>query len=217
MKLHPAGRPVVTRFLGAGIVLLLGPGLLDTALWLRPVGLVALGAALFLCWFYRDPERVSPAAAEAILSGADGKVIQIRELEHCLEIGGPARQISVFMSPLNVHVNRASIAGTVAAVVYRPGEYLMAFHEKSSELNEANLLVLEDARGRRVAQRQIAGFLARRVVCEVREGAALERGQRYGIIKLGSRMDHFLPLEAEPRVHVGDTVRAGESILGVWT
>jgi phosphatidylserine decarboxylase len=84
-------------------------------------------------------------------------------------------------------------------------------------LNEANLLVLEDARGRRVAQRQIAGFLARRVVCEVREGAALERGQRYGIIKLGSRMDHFLPLEAEPRVHVGDTVRAGESILGVWT
>lgn len=217
MRLHPAGRTVITRFTGAGILLLLIPRVLDSGLWLRPFGALALAAALFLCWFYRDPERSCAAGAEAVLSGADGKVIQIRELEHCEELGGPARQVSVFMSPLNVHVNRASIAGRVAAVVYRPGEYLMAFHEKSSELNEANLLVLEDERGRRVGQRQIAGFLARRVLCLVPEGASLERGQRYGIIKLGSRMDHFLPLEVEPRVRVGDTVRAGESILGVWT
>ncbi len=216
MRLHPAGRPVVSRFLGAGILLLLGPGLLDTALWLRPAGALAVAAGVFLAWFYRDPERQSAGGPAAILAGADGKVIQIRELAHCPEIDGPARQVSVFMSPLNVHVNRASVAGRVVSVVYRPGEYLMAFHEKSSELNEANLLVLEDGRGRRVAQRQIAGFLARRVVCEVAEGRELARGARYGIIKLGSRMDHFLPLSSTLRVQLGDRVRAGESILGEW-
>jgi len=216
-RLHPAGRPAVTRLLGAGIVLITVPGLFHTLEWLRPMGALLLAGGAFLAWFFRDPERVSGAGPEAVLSAADGKVIQIRQLEHCPELDGPATQVSVFMSPLNVHVNRAAVAGRVVRVDYRPGKYLMAFHEKSSELNEANLLVLEDERGRRVAHRQIAGFLARRVVCLVREGAALERGQRYGIIKLGSRMDHFLPPGVALRVGVGDRVAAGESILGEWT
>jgi phosphatidylserine decarboxylase len=216
-RLHPAGRPAVTRLLGAGIVLLTVPGLFHTAEWLRPVGALLVAAGAFLAWFYRDPGRSSGAGPEAVLSAADGKVIQIQQLEHCPELDGPATRVSVFMSPLNVHVNRAAVAGTVVRVEYRPGNYLMAFHEKSSDLNEANLLVLEDDQGRRVAHRQIAGFLARRVVCLVREGQRLERGQRYGIIKLGSRMDHFLPTGVVVRVELGDKVVAGESILGEWT
>lgn len=216
-RLHPAGRPVVTRLLGAGIVLLTVPGLFHIMEWLRPVGALLLAGGVFLAWFYRDPQRSSPAGPEAVLSAADGKVIQIVQHAHCPELDGPATQVSVFMSPLNVHVNRAAVAGRVVRVDYRPGKYLMAFHEKSSELNEANLLVLEDGRGRRVAHRQIAGFLARRVVCLVKEGALLERGQRYGIIKLGSRMDHFLPPQVALKVALGDKVAAGVSILGEWT
>ena len=217
MRLHPAGRPVVTRFLAIGILLLLVPALMDSLLWLRPLGGVSLAGGLFLCWFYRDPERAFSGGDQAIVAGADGKVIQVIQREHIPELGGPGTQVSIFMSPLNVHVNRAAMAGRVAQVVYRPGEYLMAFHEKSSELNEANLLVLEDAHGRRTAQRQIAGFLARRVVCLVKEGEELERGQRYGIIKLGSRMDHFLPAAVAVKVQVGNVLRAGESLLGEWT
>lgn len=217
MRLHPAGRPVVGRFLGAGITLTILPRLLDMWFWLQPVGVVVLAAGLFLCWFYRDPERRFTGGANALVSGADGKVIQVVQREHIPELGGPGTQVSVFMSPLNVHVNRAVMEGRVARVEYRPGDYLMAFHEKSSELNEANLLVLEDSQGRRTAQRQIAGFLARRVVCLVKEGDELKRGQRYGIIKLGSRMDHFLPATVQVRVQVGDKVRAGESLLGEWS
>ncbi len=142
MRLHPAGRPVVTRFLAIGILLLLVPALMDSLLWLRPLGGVSLAGGLFLCWFYRDPERAFSGGDQAIVAGADGKVIQVIQREHIPELGGPGTQVSIFMSPLNVHVNRAAMAGRVAQVVYRPGEYLMAFHEKSSELNEANLLVL---------------------------------------------------------------------------
>jgi len=217
MRIHPAGRPVVSRFLGAGILLLLVPRLLGMAFWLQPLGALALAGGLFLCWFYRDPERRDTFADKAIVAGADGRVIQVVERDHIPELGGPGTQVSIFMSPLNVHVNRAAVSGRVARVEYRPGEYLMAFHEKSSELNEANLLVLEDAQGRRTAQRQIAGFLARRVVCLVKEGDVLQRGQRYGIIKLGSRMDHFLPAAVKVRVGVGQNLRAGESLLGEWT
>lgn len=217
MRIHPAGRPVVTGFLAAGILLLLLPALLDSPRWLWPLGAIALAGGLFLCWFYRDPERSFAGEGKALVSGADGKVIQVLSRDHIPELDGPGTQVSIFMSPLNVHVNRAAMSGRVVQVVYRPGEYLMAFHEKSSELNEANLLVLEDELGRRTAQRQIAGFLARRVVCLVKEGEELQRGQRYGIIKLGSRMDHFLPASVAVKVQVGDVLRAGESLLGEWT
>ena len=223
MILHPAGQPPILRLLSVSVLLLLfgnwcGECAPLLPSWLfRLAGTLAFVASLFLMWFYRDPERQTEAPTEALLCGADGKVIQILQRDYLPELDGPGTQISVFMNPLNVHVNRAAMAGRVARVDYRPGRYLMAFHEKSSELNEACLLVLEDGRGRRTAQRQIAGFLARRVVCTAQEGQELARGQRYGIIKLGSRMDHFLPAGVKVRVKRGDRVRAGQTILGEWT
>lgn len=184
-----------------------------------PAAAGALGLLFFL-WFFRDPERSGPDNPAGILSGADGKVLEVRELEHCEWLEGPAWQVSVFMSPFDVHVNRASIPGIVREIRYRPGKYLMAFHPKSSELNEASTLVLEGegaAEGRRVAQTQIAGFLARRIVGWTATGESLARGQRYGGIKLGSRMDHFLPAGTRILVRPGQRVRAGETLIGEWT
>ncbi|MDP2360533.1 MAG: phosphatidylserine decarboxylase [bacterium] len=223
MIIHSAGHPPILRLLTLSVLLLvlgdLGMAFLHCfprALMHVP-GLLVFLAALFLMWFYRDPERRATAPPGALLAGADGRVIQVLRREHIPELGGPGTQVSIFMSPLDVHVNRVAAAGRVAAVDYRPGKYLMAFHEKSSELNEACLLVIEDEAGRRTAQRQIAGFLARRVVCSVEPGQRLERGQRYGIIKLGSRMDHFLPAAVRVDLRTGQRVKAGESILGEWT
>lgn len=215
MRIHPAGLRMilVPLALGAVCVAAAVPG----PAWLNLASLPLFLAGLFFLWFFRDPERSSTAGPDALLAAADGRVIQLRHLEHCPELDGPATLLSVFMSPLNVHVNRAAVAGRAVAVDYRPGDYLMAFHEKASELNEACLLTLEDERGRRVGLRQIAGFLARRVVCPVQVGQSFERGERYGLIKLGSRLDHFLPPAVRPVVAVGDRVKAGETVIGEWT
>jgi phosphatidylserine decarboxylase len=214
MGIHPAGRTMILTplALAAGLALASLPG----PAWLLGLALPCGLAGLFLLWFFRDPERSCTAGPGALVAAADGRVIGIDTLAHCPELGGPGQRISVFMSPFNVHVNRAAIAGEVLAVDYRPGAYLMAFHEKASELNEACLLTLRDEKGRRVALRQIAGFLARRVVCPVRPGERFERGQRYGIIKLGSRLDHFLPPAVHLRVALGDRVKAGETVIGEW-
>ncbi|MCA9782663.1 MAG: phosphatidylserine decarboxylase family protein [Candidatus Delongbacteria bacterium] len=216
VTLHPQGRTPVATFLLLALVS--GWGVVSVGNWFWLPTLLFAFLGLFLAWFFRDPERHSDAAPGAVLSGADGRVIQIRQLESCAWFEGPAVQVSVFMSPLNVHVNRASLAGTVVRVEYRPGAYLMAFNEKSSELNEASTLVLDvlDSRGmpRRIAQTQIAGFLARRIVGWVQPGQSLARGERYGMIKLGSRMDHFLPADARIQVNLGDRVLAGNTQIG---
>lgn len=216
MKLHPEGRMPVSMLLLPGLLCAVVAATGSGWFWLPAVFCIALG--LFLAWFFRDPERAGTAGPGGILSGADGRVIQILKLDSCPWFEGPAVQVSVFMSPLNVHVNRACQDGTVHDVVYRPGRYLMAFNEKSSELNEASTLVLDirDSRGntRRVAQTQIAGFLARRIVGWVAPGQTLTRGERYGMIKLGSRMDHFLPADVRLTVAVGDTVLAGSTQIG---
>ena len=170
MRVHPAGKRMilVPLAVGAALVAAAVPG----PRWLDWASLPFFAAGLFLLWFFRDPERGSAAGPGAVLAAADGRVIQVKPLEHCAELGGPATLVSVFMSPLDVHVNRASVAGRAVAVDYRSGDYLMAFHEKASELNEACLLTLEDGQGRRVGLRQIAGFLARRVVCPVQPARA---------------------------------------------
>lgn len=216
MSLHPQGRGPVALFLLPG--LLCGVVAFTGSPWFLLPGVLLVAMGLFLAWFFRDPERQGPGEPGAILSGADGRVIQILQLPACPWFEGPALQVSVFMSPLNVHVNRASVQGTVQQVVYRPGRYLMAFNEKSSELNEASTLVLEfrdpEGRTRRLAQTQIAGFLARRIVGWVEPGQNLARGERYGMIKLGSRMDHFLPADTRLLVTVGDRVLAGHTRIG---
>jgi phosphatidylserine decarboxylase len=167
------------------------------------VGLVlTVGVALF----FRDPERIIPQSPETIVSPADGRIMEI------VPENTQARRISIFLSVWDVHVNRAPYGGTVRTVVYTPGKFLAAYRPEASRLNEANTVTLED-HGRTFVVKQIAGVLARRIVCRVRPGDVLEKGQRYGLIRFGSRTDLLLPATAELVVRVGDVVRGGETVL----
>jgi phosphatidylserine decarboxylase len=163
--------------------------------------------------FFRDPERPIPAEPHAIVSPADGLVVQLVEEEFD---GRPVRRLSIFMSPLDVHVNRAPIAGTIKAINYKKGAFRVASQDLASVENEQNVFVLEGEQGQ-VVVKQIAGLLARRIVFWKRLGDLLARGERVGMIKFGSRVDIMVAPAVEWRVKVGDRVRAGSSILGTTT
>lgn len=179
--------------------------------WFGPV-VIAFGAVLFLftLWFFRDPNRVITDVDDwTLLSPADGKVVVIQDIEEPLYLKGPAKQISIFLSPLNVHVNRIPIGGTIEYDQYVPGDYLVAWHEKASELNERSQLGVRHASGQKILFKQIAGAVARRIVYHVTTGDDVETGQRYGIVKFGSRMDILVPPDAEVLVSLGDKVQGG--------
>lgn len=156
--------------------------------------------------FFRDPERLVPQTPETVVSPADGRVMEI-VTEHA-----QARRISIFLSLWDVHINRAPYGGIVQNVVYTPGAFLAAYRQEASLVNEANTVTIA-GHGQEFIVKQIAGVLARRIVCRVRPGDTLEKGQRYGLIRFGSRTDVLLPATAEIAVHVGETVRGGETIL----
>jgi len=162
--------------------------------------------------FFRDPDRNPPAGEDLILSPADGRLIEIRETKGN-GAAEPGTRLSIFMSPLDVHVNRAPVRGTVEDVEYKKGQFIAAYKESSSENNEHNALTLVDPRGVRLRVVQIAGVVARRIVCKVRKGDVLEAGQRFGIIMFGSRVDVFLPPGARLEVSEGQRVKGGETIL----
>ena len=193
---------------------------LAIALILLVFGLVWLAAgvliiAIAIGAFFRDPERIPASPENAILSAADGKVTDIRECPLPGDQSGERfRRVSVFMSPLNVHVNRAPAGGAVVAVAHTPGEFRAAFRDDANEHNERNLITFADAAGRRYAIMQIAGYLARRIVCRIRPDDRVARGQRVGLIMFGSRVDHFMPLAFRVTVSMGDRVSAGESVIG---
>jgi phosphatidylserine decarboxylase len=169
---------------------------------------IAIGA------FFRDPDRLTVAASQAVLSAADGKVVDVSEMP--LPGGSEKRfhRVSVFMSPIEVHVNRAPVSGRILEVTHMAGEFRAAYRDDASEHNERNFILIEDSTGRRHAIMQVAGYLARRIVCRVRPDDLVERGQRVGMIMFGSRVDHFLPLDFQVKVVEGEHVRAGESIIG---
>ena len=169
--------------------------------------------ALFLLQFFRDPERTPEGGEETIVSPADGTVLSTGPAPESPP--GAARRISVFMSVFNCHVNRSPISGRLADYVYAPGRMLAAFHEKASIENEQNRIAIAGNRGE-VRFKQIAGALARRIVFRPRVGDALERGQRIGMIKFGSRVDLFVPDDAEILVTKNDKVRAGRTPLARW-
>lgn len=166
----------------------------------------------FTANFFRDPDRTPPAGENLVLSPADGKVIGVTEVEETEFLKAPAYQISVFMSPLNVHVNRNPISGQVAHLRYVPGEYFAAFEDKASEKNEQMIIGMENHKGR-VMFKQIAGFVARRIVCTLNLGDSVKAGERFGMIKFGSRVDVFVPRSATPNVQSGDKAVAGETVL----
>ncbi len=178
--------------------------------WMIAVPLVFL---LFMFYFFRDPERSTPENKNIFYSPADGKIIFIKETEENEFLNGRAIEVSIFMSPFDVHVNRAPCDGTVKAVKHYPGKFLAAFKQESSLSNEHITMLFETEHGK-IVVRQVAGFLARRAVCRVKPGDLLKQGQRYGIIKFSSRVDIFLPLNTRIKVKLNDKVKAGETVLG---
>jgi phosphatidylserine decarboxylase len=173
----------------------------------------AILAAFFL-FFFRDPDRSSDAADDAVLAPADGRVLVAGSAEAGAAPPGDWTQVSIFLSPMDVHVNRVPVSGTVKRVTYTPGRFVPAYRHDAGTVNERCETWIEH-RGETVIVRQIVGVLARRVVCRVEAGAPVHAGDRYGIMKFGSRMDVFLPISAEPRVKVGDFVRGGETVIAV--
>jgi len=193
----------------------LGLGIVAATLWqlTGSRGLTALPMvlALFFLWFFRDPERAVPTGPGEIVSPGDGVVTEADWIETS---AGSRFRLSIFLSVFDVHVNRAPVAGTVTAVEHREGRFLNAMKQESAVMNEQTLVVI-DAGGYEVSYKQIAGLLARRIVSSVKVGDRVERGQRVGLIKFGSRVDVLMPADAVPRVKNGARVRGGLTILAV--
>lgn len=188
-------------------------GIILALFGLHLLGVIVILAAAAIATFFRDPERFPARTVGVVISGADGKVTDISEAAIPGAPGIRFRRVAVFMSPLNVHVNRAPVGGEVLRVEHTPGEFRAAFRDDASERNERNLILFADAAGRRYGMMQVAGYLARRIVCRLRIHDRIEPGQRIGLIMFGSRVDHYFAPEFRVTVAIGDRVRAGESIL----
>jgi len=172
-------------------------------------------ASLFFMFFFRDPERSFTVEKGSVISPADGKVVFMSTVSESKYLGGECFKISIFMSPLDVHVNRAPLDCVINKIEYIPGRFLAADKGRASQENEQNALLLEAEGGRKLVMVQVAGFLARRIVCRARLGDRLYQGQRIGLIRMGSRVDLFLPSDFIPRVQLSDRVRAGQTTLGI--
>ena len=201
----------------AGIPLILA--LVASLIWpglhtFLPAGLLTTLFALLL-YFFRDPERTSPAGEGVFLAPADGRVVEVKQVHEPRFLQGEGLKIGIFMSLLDVHVNRVPVEGQVVLVEHVPGQFLQAFRPEASEVNEHNLVGLESRHGR-VLVKQVAGIMARRVVCWVRPGQKVQAGDRLGVVKFGSRVDLYLPPGAASAVRVGDRARGGVTVIGRW-
>jgi phosphatidylserine decarboxylase len=205
IKFAQEGYPFIGLFaVVTAVSLLLGP------LW---IALFPFVLTLFMAYFFRDPEREIPDGEGLIVAPADVKILVLQTVRESQYINNEVLQISIFMSPLNVHVNRAPCDGIVEKVIHTPGKFLSAFKPEASVQNE-NIAMTMSTKYGTILVRQIAGFIARRAVCRVAPGEALRRGDRYGVIKFSSRVDIFLPPTTIPKVRLGERVTAGETILG---
>jgi len=214
VRIAPEGRPfVITAFtlLAAGLALAwamsFGWWVVLPALW-APV-------ALWIPWFFRDPVRRGPRGGALILAPADGRVVAITEVDEPDFMKGRTRRISIFMNVFNVHVNRHPVDGVVAYRHYRAGKFLNATLDKASTDNEQSSLGVDAAKGRLLV-RQIAGLVARRIVTDPSEGDAVRQGERLGVIRFGSRLDTYIPVEAKVTVHVGDKTQGGVTAIAEW-
>ena len=205
---HRAGRPFI-----AGGVIAAAAGLLLGWWWLLWPGAVF---ALFSLYFFRDPERFPPARSSALVAPADGRVVSIARVAPPPELGlGPAPRwrVATFLSVLDVHVNRMPADGTVTRIAYRHGAFVSASLDKASDSNERNAVAVRLLDGRDIAVVQIAGLIARRIICQVREGDAVRAGARFGLIRFGSRTDLYLPEGVAPLVAEGQTMTGGETVI----
>lgn len=169
---------------------------------------------LFVTWFFRNPERKTPEDEKVVVSPADGRILKIEEVEEDAILKGKFKKISIFMNVFNVHVNRIPYPGSVKVIQYKKGKFFPANLDKASSLNERNSVLIKTDDGREILTIQIAGIIARRIVCWITEGIKIERGQRFGLIRFGSRLEVFLPLDSTISVKVGDRVKGGETPIG---
>jgi phosphatidylserine decarboxylase len=210
------GFSVLLRILGFALVVnvlvqvLVVNGTLKTA-----VLLISILFVFFVLYFFRDPTRVSPVGDHLILSPADGKIVHVGDANDQDFLGSESTEISIFLSPLNVHVNRIPISGKVRYFRYVSGDYLVAFHEKASEKNERTIIGIDNGKFK-VLMRQVAGFIARRIVCNLKVDDDVSAGERFGMIKFGSRVDVLIPTKADIKVSIDDRVVAGETVLAVY-
>jgi phosphatidylserine decarboxylase len=195
-------------FIAGAIVLAVVTWWFAGFLWSLPLWLIAI----FVIQFFRDPPREVPTLAAAVLSPADGRVVKVQRAQD-VYTEREALLISVFMNVFNVHSNRSPVDGAVESVVYSRGSFVNADLDKASSENERNAMVMRLASGERITVVQVAGLIARRILCYVKAGDKLARGQRYGFIRFGSRVDVYLPVTARPRVAVGDIVYATTTVL----
>ncbi len=209
--MHPEGRKFVAIFAAVTAALF----------WLTPIlGWIGVGLTVWCYYFFRDPERVTPPRPGLVISPADGVISLIEPAVPPAELGLPdvaLTRVSVFMSVFNCHINRAPVAGEVTAVAYRPGKFFNASLDKASVDNERNGLAIRMEDGRDLAVVQIAGLVARRIVCFVKPGDRLARGERFGLIRFGSRLDVYLPEGVVPLVAIGQTMIAGETVIADLT
>lgn len=207
MRLDPAGLPFILGAIALAVVSGAAIG------WLLAIPFLILGS--FFVFFFRDPPRHAPADRDhVVLSPADGRVLVAGPAVASAAPAGEWQQISIFLSPMDVHVNRVPASGRVTRVSYTPGKFLVASRPDAATVNERSEIWI-DHHGQMVVARQIVGFLARRVVCRVQMGADVRAGDRYGVMKFGSRMDVFLPVTAVIAVTVGQQVRGGETVIAV--
>ena len=205
MKFAPEGYPFIVSF---GLVTVAAAFFGGTFFAALPLILT-----LFMLYFFRDPDRHVPDDKDVFVSPADGKVILIRDVHEPKYLHADAKEVSIFMSPMDVHVNRAPCDGRVKTVKHNEGRFYAAYKDEASMSNENIEMVIETEYGD-VLVRQVAGFVARRAVCRKKEGDTLKRGERYGIIKFSSRLDVYIPAKADIRIKPGDAVKAGETIIG---
>ncbi len=175
---------------------------------------IGLALTIFIAFFFRDPKRNIPDDKGVVVSPADGRVIAIEKVSNSPLFNGNLQKVSVFMSVFNVHVNRIPFNGNIKQIRYFPGKFFSAHLNKASNKNEKNAIWLETAAGNRYCVVQIAGLIARRIICRVGEGDHVTRGQRFGIICFGSRVDTYLPQDVDLRVAIGDRTKAGATVLG---
>jgi phosphatidylserine decarboxylase len=177
------------------------------------LGIVFALVGMAIAGFFRDPERQPPLGEDLVVSPADGKVVSVARVSGDSLFSGSATRVSIFLSPLDVHINRTPVEGKIETISYRPGKFFAAYKEEASERNEQNALSIVDSKGRHLGVVQIAGVLARRIVCRAKQGDQLARGERFGLIMFGSRTDTYLPDGCRVEVAEGQRVRGGETVV----
>jgi phosphatidylserine decarboxylase len=202
----------------AGAVIIAALALTTGPWWLLLLCIVPVSLAGFTLFFFRDPHRTVPEEPSAVVSPADGTITEIAEVEEDSYLGSRARKVGIFLSLLSVHLNRAPYSGKVEYLKYRPGRFLNAGNLESSKVNESNAIGIA-AEKCKILLRQISGVIARRIVCQLKEGDCVKTGQRFGMIKFGSRTELYVPVDSgfELRVELGQKVKAGETIIGTFS